>query len=321
MPSGSSTRRARERVERRPAQALEDVAEEDDAEVAVDGLRPRLVGEVHRHDPLEVGGLALQLLVERRPPRQAAGVGEELAHAHPVLGRPREAGKNERHAGVEVEPALVDEHHGERGRDDHLRQAGEVVDRVGAHLSRARVVGEPPERPQVREPAARPTASTPPGNALRGDRAATSASDLPASGPRRGSPPPTGQAHCEEPAAPPGATVRAATPGVSRRSAARPRKACSRSAAGRRGLERLVGEERRTPRARLARQLHLLDEPRRGRGGTRRSRPRPAARAGRARAPPPAAAGTAGCPACRSSGTARRSRRSPASAASPGTSG
>ena len=134
-----------------PAHPLQDVAEQDDPEVAVDGLRAGLVGEVERHDPLEVRRLALDLLVERRPPQQPAGVREEVPHRDLLLGGAGERREEGVHAGVEVELPLVHQDHRQGRRDHDLGQAGEVVDRVGGDLGRARVVGEAAEGAQVDE--------------------------------------------------------------------------------------------------------------------------------------------------------------------------
>ena len=144
---------ARQLSERRAGQPLDDVAEQDHAQVAVDGFRAGRVGEIHRHDPLDVGRLALHFLVERRPPHEASRVREQLPDPDLVLGPALEGREEARDASVEVELALVHQHHRERGGHDDLRQAGEVVDRVVRDCRGPLVVGQAPERPQVHESA------------------------------------------------------------------------------------------------------------------------------------------------------------------------
>ena len=75
-----------EAIERHARDLLEDRAEEDDAEVAVELLRSRLGDQRHRLDALDVGRLALDLAIERRPPVDARGVGEQMADGHALLG-------------------------------------------------------------------------------------------------------------------------------------------------------------------------------------------------------------------------------------------
>src|SRR5262249_41862464 len=58
----------REDLERLARDALEDLAEEDDAEVAVERLRPGLVGDVHRLDTTQARLLPLLLLLHITPP-------------------------------------------------------------------------------------------------------------------------------------------------------------------------------------------------------------------------------------------------------------
>ena len=84
------------------------------------------------------------------------GMREQLADRDAVLVPAAKARKEARDARVEVELAFVHEHHRERRGDDDLRQAREVVDRVGPCLGRALVVREPAERAQVRERAEAP---------------------------------------------------------------------------------------------------------------------------------------------------------------------
>ena len=93
-PEGLEDAPPRERVERLARHPLEDLAEQDHAQVAVERLRARLVDEVHGLDALEVGLLALELLVERHPPVEARGVGQQLRDGDLVLGPAAEPGRN-----------------------------------------------------------------------------------------------------------------------------------------------------------------------------------------------------------------------------------
>ncbi len=147
---------AHEHVERLACDPFQDLAQEDQAQVAVERLAARLVDQLHPLDPLDVGGLALELLVERRPPVDARGVGQQVAHGDPVFGAAGEAGQEVPHRLVEVEPSLVDQDHRHGGGGDHLGQAGEVVDRVGGDRRRVRSVGEAAVGPQMGQSAPAP---------------------------------------------------------------------------------------------------------------------------------------------------------------------
>ena len=78
MPRGSKIRSRANASSGSPATRSRISPSRITPEVAVDRLRPRLVGEIHGLDALEVGLLALELLVERRPPVDARRVGEQL---------------------------------------------------------------------------------------------------------------------------------------------------------------------------------------------------------------------------------------------------
>ena len=128
--------RARERVDVLPGHALQDLAEQQHAEVAVDGLGARLVDEVHGQDALEVGVFALQVLVEGRPPVDAGRMGQQVPDRDLVLGPAVELGQERGDGLVDVELALVHQDHGHRRGDDDLGEAGQVVHRVRADGSR-----------------------------------------------------------------------------------------------------------------------------------------------------------------------------------------
>jgi hypothetical protein len=96
-------------------------------------------------------------------------VREQLAQRDPVLGATREFREKAAHLRLEVELALVHEHHRERRGHHDLGQAGEVVDRVGDDGRGGRVVREPAESAQVNERALPTDRQHGPGERPRGD--------------------------------------------------------------------------------------------------------------------------------------------------------
>src|SRR6185295_6193609 len=58
------------------------------------------------------------------------------------------------HRLIQIELSFVDEDHRHRRGGHHLGETGEVVERVGRHRRRVRVIGEPAERMEVDEGAA-----------------------------------------------------------------------------------------------------------------------------------------------------------------------
>ena len=142
----------------------------------------------------EVGFLALQLQVQRRPPVEPRGVGEQVGDGHLVLAAAAERGQERGDRLVEVQPALVHQDHRHGRGDDDLRQAGQVVERVRPHgrATRARRRGA---RRRAGGRAPRPCRPPPPPPGRR----APGHGSLDARGPpppsrRVGSPPPRGGA-------------------------------------------------------------------------------------------------------------------------------
>ena len=331
-------------VEGRPAELLQDVTEQDQPEVGVDHLRRRLVVQVHLEDPLEVGLLAAQLLVERGPPQQPPGVGQELAHDDPVLRSPAEPGHERPHRGVEVEPALVDEAHRHRGGGHDLGEAGQVEDRVGGHrrerpgrtsafrrresergTRRARRPAPPPGRRRRRW---RPRRSRPPPRGRRLESPPRPASRWAAGA---AAPPPRPTPRGRRPGA--RGRRRGSSPGESASPGSRRRRGggLARPGPGRRRRRRGAVASRRS-RATRGRTGRRPPPPRAGPGapsprcprgpvGRRRSPPTPGGRSPSAPGPAPPGPGRAGCPRCTPSGTARSGCRSTSSTASSGTCG
>ncbi len=137
-----------------PGDPLEDLAEQDHAEVAVQVLGARLGDQVHGLNAREVGLRTLELLVQRRPPVDPRAVGEQVADGDRLLARALEERQVVLHLLVQIEAPFVDQDHRHRGRRHDLGQARQIVDRVRFDRRRVLVVGQPPEGTEVRQHAA-----------------------------------------------------------------------------------------------------------------------------------------------------------------------
>lgn len=120
-----------ELVEREAAGFLDEVAEEDEVDVAVAELRAWRGEWVFLNAEVEgleiIGGVA-------RPGdagAEAGGVGEEMAKGDGVAGGAVEFRKVEVDRAIELEFACFDEHHDGGGGGDDLGEGGEIVDGVG----------------------------------------------------------------------------------------------------------------------------------------------------------------------------------------------
>jgi hypothetical protein len=81
-------------------------------------------------------------------------VGQEVAHRDGLLARSLKARQELLYGLIQVELLFIYEDHGHGRGGHHLGEAGEVIERVGGHRRRVRVIGEPAERVQVDQGAA-----------------------------------------------------------------------------------------------------------------------------------------------------------------------
>ena len=140
-----------ELFQRLPGDSGQDLAQKNDAEVAVLVIGPRLVDQLHLLNALEILLGALKLFVERGPPVDAGAVGEQVTDGDLLLARALEERQEVLHLCLEIEAPLVDHDHRHGGRGDHLGQTGQVVDRVLFDLRCILVVGEPAEGMDVNQ--------------------------------------------------------------------------------------------------------------------------------------------------------------------------
>ena len=139
-----------EMVEEFVGETLESHAEEDESDVAVLGVRARVVSQRHRESGCEEfvasAGAQEKLLVSG----QAGGMREQHAQGDLVATRvfAGEFSDDRDNRGVEVEQATFVKDHGRGCGGDHLCKGGEVEEGVGRRLGRVWVVGETTQGPQ-----------------------------------------------------------------------------------------------------------------------------------------------------------------------------
>ncbi len=157
-------------IERQPADLLDDPAEQDEVDVAVDDA---LVDARHRH---LVDGQRQRVLgaapgigqVDVGP--EAGGVREQVADGDVALPVALEAGDVAGHRIDQPQPAFFDQlHHAGRRRDD-LGQRGRVEDRVERHRLARRQRGPRPDRLPDEDAIAVPDDDHRARQLLRGDR-------------------------------------------------------------------------------------------------------------------------------------------------------
>src|SRR5690606_22948467 len=119
-------------VEALAGDPLDDLAERDEPEVAVDVAGARLARRCHVPHAPEGGGLVGRA-PQVDPGRQTGGVGEQLLDGDRLLAVRREGGDVGGGGVREVDLAALDELH-DRDGGEELGQGGEVEDRVRAHL-------------------------------------------------------------------------------------------------------------------------------------------------------------------------------------------
>ena len=115
----------------RGARVLEDEAEQHEAEVAVDRLRPRRVLERQRADRVLELGAAGVVAEQGQVGGQPGAVRQQIDESSRARGRAAPFGQPSARPDRSAQPAGVDGAHGERGRGDNLGQRGEIEDGVG----------------------------------------------------------------------------------------------------------------------------------------------------------------------------------------------
>ncbi len=139
QPERREDRRARERIEIRARDALDDRAEHEIAEIAIDEL---VLARGDRQDARERCLLGAVVVGERVGGRQPRHVQHELADRHGAK-RGGGFGQMPMHRIVERELAAIDERHHRRGGGDGFGEAREVEHRVGRHRLARRDLAQP----------------------------------------------------------------------------------------------------------------------------------------------------------------------------------
>ena len=133
--------------------SVEDEAEEHEPQVAVDRLRTRCILERSAGDrPLERVAAA-ELAEKRHPRRQTRSVRQQITNGDRVAIAAAPRGEVPANRVVEAHGAALDLLHHERRRREHLRQRGEIEDRVLRRPQSVAIVGEraeglAPEQPR-----------------------------------------------------------------------------------------------------------------------------------------------------------------------------
>ena len=130
MPSGAEDVPREIRVEPLPGHPLDELPENDRAEIAVDhpDAGQRVEQRRHRERASRLG--ARRLLVQRPPAGQSGRVRQQVTHGDTLLVRPAKLGEVALHGRVEIDLAGLGQlHHGRRHADD-LGQRRHVPQRV-----------------------------------------------------------------------------------------------------------------------------------------------------------------------------------------------
>ena len=120
-------------IERLTANALHNLREDDEVDIAVDDPRAGRVDRPFIDGKGDGGRRTLELLLERKTSPQTRRVCKKMLDRDPILAvaiKPRDVA---RHGVSQPDPSIFNEHHHRRSRCHYLRQRSQIEDGVRGH--------------------------------------------------------------------------------------------------------------------------------------------------------------------------------------------